>query len=92
MSLGPTAPLMLSVAMQALLAGWLVLSTWGASILQLHRGSSSSRSMSPPSLPSAHQPSGDTSLASTVGSVPCSRVRGQSERLAVPTHRYGARA
>lgn len=44
---------MLSVAIHCLLAGWLVLSTWGASILQLHRGSSSSRSMSPASLPSA---------------------------------------
>lgn len=59
----PTAPLMLSVAMQALLAGWLLLSTWGASILQLHRGSSSSRSMSPPSLPSAQQPSFSTKQA-----------------------------
>lgn len=54
---------MLSVAIHGLLAGWLVLSTWGASILQLHKGSSSSRSMSPASLPSAEEPSCDTSFS-----------------------------
>ena len=48
-----TSPLMLSVAIHCLLTWWLVLSTRGASILQLHRGSSSSRSVSPASLPSA---------------------------------------
>lgn len=48
-----TSPLMLSVAIHCLLTRWLVLSTRGASILQLHRGSSSSRSVSPASLPSA---------------------------------------
>lgn len=47
-----TSPLMLSVAIHCLLTRWLVLSTRGASILQLHRGSSSSRSVSPASLPS----------------------------------------
>lgn len=50
---GQTSPSMLSVAMHCLLTRWLVLSTRGASILQLHRGSSSSRSVSPASLPSA---------------------------------------
>lgn len=46
---------MLSVAMHCWVTRWLVLSTRGASILQLHRGSSSSRSVSPASLPSGKQ-------------------------------------
>lgn len=52
-----TSPLMLSVAMHCWVTRWLVLSTRGASILQLHRGSSSSRSVSPASLPSGKQTS-----------------------------------
>lgn len=47
-----SSPLMLSVAIHCRVTRWLVFSTRGASILQLHRGSSSSRSVSPASLPS----------------------------------------